>query len=98
MGDLNVKVTMTLPEMKIFRRALAKAADDGVVDARVALSRICELDELRWQAEEGAPDAAMKSALKTVAMREWAHGEEKGAQRQQPGNGVGEAGKSAWGF
>ena len=49
-----VLVRMNTLELKLFRRALAKAADEGLVDAKVAVRRICELDALRWEAEEAA--------------------------------------------
>jgi hypothetical protein len=52
MADVRVTVSMDPLELKLFRRALAKAADDGVLHRTVALSRICELDVLRWNAED----------------------------------------------
>lgn len=52
MPDVFVTVTMNPLELKLFRRALAKAADDGVLDRTYALNRICELDVLRWEVEE----------------------------------------------
>ena len=54
MPDFSVTVTMNPLELKLFRRALAKAADEGVLDRTYALNRICELDVLRWEAEEQA--------------------------------------------
>ena len=54
MPDFSVTVTMNPLELKLFRRALAKAADDGLLDRTYALNRICELDVLRWEVEEQA--------------------------------------------
>jgi hypothetical protein len=53
-----VTVTMTPLELKLFRRALAKAADQDILDRTLALRRICELDLLRWDAEDRAEEAA----------------------------------------
>lgn len=52
MAEVLVTVTMNPLELKLFRRALAKAADEKLLDRTAALSRICELDALRWDAEE----------------------------------------------
>ena len=52
MPEVFVTVAMNPLELKLFRRALAKAADEGVLDRTYALNRICELDVLRWEAEE----------------------------------------------
>ena len=51
-GEVCVTVTMNPLELKLFRRALAKAADEGALNRSYALNRICELDVLRWEAEE----------------------------------------------
>jgi hypothetical protein len=53
-----VLVRMNTLELKLFRRALAKAADEGLLDATVAVRRICELDVLRWEAEEATNQPA----------------------------------------
>lgn len=54
MSEIEVTVTMNPLELKLFRRALAKAADDGLLNRTVALRRICALDVLRWNAEDEA--------------------------------------------
>lgn len=51
MADV-VTVTMNPIELKLFRRALARAADEKLLDRTWALQRICALDVLRWNAEE----------------------------------------------
>jgi len=61
-----VTVTMNPLELKLFRRALAKAADEGELERTAALQRICELDVLRWEAEE---QAAKPTARRTSRMR-----------------------------
>lgn len=58
-----VLVRMNALELKLFRRALAKAADDGLLEPTVAVRRICELDVLRWEAEE-ATNQPSESPLK----------------------------------
>ncbi len=58
-----VTVTMTPLELKLFRRALAKAADQNLLDRTEALRRICALDVLRWEAEEGAEKPPVSAAL-----------------------------------
>lgn len=67
--DLLVTVTMNLLELKLYRRALAKAADDGVLDRTYALNQICALDVLRWEAEEQAakPTVRRESRMRRVA-------------------------------
>lgn len=52
MPEAMMTITMNVLELKLFRRALAQAADDGLLDTKVAVRRICELDALRWEAEE----------------------------------------------
>jgi hypothetical protein len=52
MADVYVTVTMNPIELKLFRRALARAADEKLLDRTWALQRICALDVLRWNAEE----------------------------------------------
>ncbi len=52
MAEVFVTVTMNPQELKLFRRALAKAADEKLLDRTLALTRICELDALRWDAED----------------------------------------------
>jgi hypothetical protein len=54
MPEVMVTVTMDPLELKLFRRALAKAVDDGLLERTPALHRICALDVLRWKAEEEA--------------------------------------------
>ena len=54
MPEVFVTVAMNPLELKLFRRALAKAADEGVLDRTYALNRSCALDVLRWEAEEQA--------------------------------------------
>jgi hypothetical protein len=51
-AEAQVTVTMNPLELKLFRRALAKAADDGTLERTPTLYRICELDALRWKAED----------------------------------------------
>lgn len=75
MADVRVTVSMDPLELKLFRRALAKAADDGVLHRTMALSRICELDVLRWNAEdaeerhEGKPRPEWRPQMNMKAMR-----------------------------
>ena len=52
MAEIEVTVTMNPVELTLFRRALAKAADEHLLDRTWALQRICALDVLRWNAEE----------------------------------------------
>jgi hypothetical protein len=52
MANVAVTVTMNPLELKLFRRAVAKAADEGQLERTAALKRICELDTLRWKEEE----------------------------------------------
>ena len=54
MVEVLVKVSLSATELKLLRRALAKAADDGLLDRTAALKRICALDRMRWDAEEKA--------------------------------------------
>jgi hypothetical protein len=63
MAEINVTVTMNPFELVLFRRALAKAADDHLLDRTWALQRICALDVLRWNAEEKV------KKLKQIAVR-----------------------------
>jgi hypothetical protein len=60
MTEVRVTVSMNPLELKLFRRALAKAADEYVLDRNVALSRICELDTLRWDAEDRMAQLSFK--------------------------------------
>jgi hypothetical protein len=52
MREAVVTVTMNPLELKLFRRALAEAADKELLGRTAALNRICELDNLRWEAED----------------------------------------------
>jgi hypothetical protein len=52
--EVTVTVEMNPLELVLFRRALARAADEGQIEATEALGRICQLDSLRWDAEEKA--------------------------------------------
>ena len=54
MPEVMVTVTMDPLELKLFRRALAKAVDDGLLERTPTLHRICALDVLRWKAEDEA--------------------------------------------
>lgn len=60
MTEVRVRVLMNSLELKLFRRALAKAADDHLLDRTIALSRICELDTLRWEAEDRIAQATSR--------------------------------------
>jgi hypothetical protein len=62
--EVEVTVKMNPLELNLFRRALAKAADDGLLDFTWALNRICALDVLRWNAEERAAKATKKRESK----------------------------------
>jgi hypothetical protein len=62
-----VLVRMNALELKLFRRALAKAVDEGLLDATVAVRRICELDVLRWEAEEATNQPAELPLKRRVA-------------------------------
>lgn len=64
MRKVSVTVIMNPLELTLFRRALAKAADDGLVNRTVALNRICELDNLRWKAEESGGKETPSSGLR----------------------------------
>jgi len=63
MAKTDVTVTMNPFELVLFRRALAKAADDHLLDRTWALQRICALDVLLWNAEEKV------KKLKQIAVR-----------------------------
>lgn len=63
MDEIQVTVTMNPLELKLFRRALAKAADENLLDRTATLQRICALDVLRWNAEEKA------QKMKNIAIR-----------------------------
>lgn len=52
MHEMRFTVKMNALELKLFRRALAKAADDNLLNRGVALRRIGELDKLRWEEED----------------------------------------------
>lgn len=52
MPEVFVTVKMSSLELKLFRRAVAKAVDEGQMEWTEGLHRICELDVLRWKAEE----------------------------------------------
>jgi hypothetical protein len=52
MSEVYVTVTMNPVELTLFRRALARAADEKLLDRTWALQRICALDVLRWDAEK----------------------------------------------
>ena len=65
MPEVEVTVTMNPLELKLFRRALAKAADDRLLDPSMAMKRICALDVLRWDAEE----KEQKSVRRQLSMR-----------------------------
>ncbi|HEX7727477.1 MAG TPA: hypothetical protein VF392_00465 [Terracidiphilus sp.] len=54
MPEVMVTVTMNPLELKLFRRALAKAVDDGLLERTPTLHRICALDVSRWKAEAEA--------------------------------------------
>jgi hypothetical protein len=69
MPEVEVTVTMNPLELKLFRRALAKAADDHLLDPTLALRRICALDVLRWNAEERMAKAAKQRVSKLASQR-----------------------------
>ncbi len=52
MAEAQITVTMTPLEPKLFRRAIAKATDDGEVFWKDGLHRILDLERLRQQTEE----------------------------------------------
>jgi hypothetical protein len=56
MAEVNVTVTLNPLELKLLRRALAKAVDDGDLEVRTAAARICELDMLRWAEQDRQQD------------------------------------------
>lgn len=58
--EIFVTVTLNPLELKLLRRAVARAADEGLLDASTALKRICQFDVLRWKAEEAERDAKDK--------------------------------------
>ena len=70
--EVTVTVEMNPLELVLFRRALARAADEGQIVASEALGRICELDALRWDAEEKAgkkpPAREETEQLATIAL------------------------------
>ncbi len=55
--EIFVNLDLNPLEMKLPRRAVARAADEGLLDATTALKRICQFDVLRWKAEEAERDA-----------------------------------------
>lgn len=57
MPEPMVTVTLNPLELKLLRRAIAKAVDDGLVDVTAGTKRICELDVLRRIAEQAGGDA-----------------------------------------
>jgi len=59
-----VTVTLNPLELKLLRRAIAKAVDDGLLDLNVGTRRICELDVLRHAAEEAGGNARVTARLK----------------------------------
>jgi hypothetical protein len=50
MPERLVTVTLNLVELRIFRRAVAKAVDAGEIEWKAGLQRVCEL--MRLQHEE----------------------------------------------
>ena len=63
MAEIEVTVTMNPVELTLFRRAVAKAADEHLLDRTWALQRICALDVLRWNAEEKTKKAVYRSVV-----------------------------------
>lgn len=51
-NEREITVIINLQELKIFRRALAEAADEGQINRKKAWHRITELQLLEWQAED----------------------------------------------
>lgn len=51
-GDYRVAVSLSAVELRLLRRAIAKATDQGEIAWNQGLSRIAELDVLRWNALE----------------------------------------------
>lgn len=69
MADVNVVVNLNPLELKLLRRAIARAADEGQIDRTSALKRICELDALRWKEEERASKSAGRRTNKAAFLR-----------------------------
>ena len=51
-AQLTVTVEMDLCLLRIYRRAIAEATDEGLIEVRRAAEIFNRLDELRWAAEE----------------------------------------------
>jgi hypothetical protein len=64
MPEPMVTVTLNPLELKLLRRAIAKAVDDGLLDLNVGTKRICELDVLRHLAEEAGGNAKVAARVK----------------------------------
>jgi hypothetical protein len=72
--EVIVTVGLNPLELKLLRRAIAHAADEHLLDATLALNRICALDALRWEAEEDAKADEVGSVMHWLANRRWAIG------------------------
>lgn len=73
--EVIVKVGLNPRELVLLRRAIARAADDGLLDRTLALNRICALDAFRWEAEEDLKADQVRAVMIWLANRKWAIGE-----------------------
>lgn len=73
-----ITISIDLIELKLFRRALATAAEKGLLDRKKAWRRIMELQLLEWQAEDnlglpqqqyGSLSEATKAGLERQRLR-----------------------------
>ena len=69
LGDYRVAVQLNPLELRLLRRAIAKATDEGAIGWNQGLSRIAELDVLRWNAldDERQKKAAFSPQLSAVS-------------------------------
>lgn len=60
----SITITLDLREARILRHAIAMAADRGLLELDEALSRMCEIEALRLEAEESGGTARVVAHVK----------------------------------
>lgn len=60
--ESRLPVALSLQELKLFQRALARAAEEGLLKRALAMRRIGEMEVLCWQAEDTEENSRQKRA------------------------------------